>query len=218
MVDFARMRQSMVEGQIKPNGVTDLAVLSALGSVPREVFLPKAMRGYAYIDEDLHLGNNRYLVEPLVLARLLNEAAITRADVVLDIGCASGYSTALLAHVANTVVAVETDADLARTASENLRQLGLDNAVVVEGPLTAGYADQAPFQVIVLGGAVAEIPTLITDQLAPGGRLVTVLRTGGGVGRGMLVGRFGEAVSRREFCDAATPWLPGFEPRPVFQF
>ncbi len=218
MTDYAKARLNMVDGQVKPNRVTDNGVLDALLEVPRELFVPKALRGIAYVDEDICIGGNRYLMEPMVLARLLNEAQIRRNEVVLDIGCATGYSTAVIARLANTVVGLESDPDMARQAGTLLSQIGVDNAVVVTGPLTDGYAAQGPYGCIVLNGAVAEVPEQICSQLAEGGRLAAVVRPPGQTGRAVLWTRVGGALSRRELFDAATPILPGFEPRPAFVF
>ncbi|MFQ6018971.1 MAG: protein-L-isoaspartate O-methyltransferase, partial [Kiloniellaceae bacterium] len=139
-------------------------------------------------------------------------------DIVLDIGCGPGYSTAILARLSATVVALESDTELAAKANRILADLGIDNAVVVEGPLTEGYPKQAPYNVIVLGGAVAEIPAAISDQLADGGRLVTVVRNATAVGQATLTQRSGEVVSSRGLFDAASPLLPGFEVEPGFVF
>lgn len=218
MNDYAAARHNMVEGQIKPNRVTDPALIDALATVPREIFVPKAARGVAYVDEDIRLGSGRYLMEPRVFGRLLNEAAITRDDVVLDVGCGTGYSTAVLARLANTVVAVESDPDLARQASARLGTLGVDNAVVIEAPLSQGYPKQAPYPVIVINGAVAAVPEAVLGQLAEGGRLVTVIKRGGQMGCATLFQRIAGVISRRELFNAGTPLLPGFEPQPVFEF
>jgi protein-L-isoaspartate(D-aspartate) O-methyltransferase len=136
----------------------------------------------------------------------------------LDIGCATGYATAVLAQLAATVVALESDHHLAAEANSLLSELGIDNAVVVEGPLTEGYAKQAPYNVILLNGAVAEVPTRITDQLADGGRLMTVVRDSAGLGRATLIQRTDNVVSGRVIFDAATPLLPGFAHQPGFVF
>lgn len=218
MSDYTIARLNMVDGQIKPNRVTDGALLDAFLEVPRELFVPKAMRGIAYVDEDIRIADDRWLTEPMVLGRLLQEARIGPDDVVLDVGCASGYSTAVIARLCNTVVAVENDPELARQATQLLAQLGADNAVVMEGALAEGHPPQAPYQCIVLNGAVAAVPETLTAQLADGGRLVAVVRSGSGMGRGTLFMRLGDSLSRRELFDAATPFLPGFQPRPAFQF
>lgn len=219
MVDYTESRRNMVESQIRTNRVTDPALLAVMADLPRERFVPEPLRGIAYVDEDIPLGKDgRYLMEPMVLARLLQTAAVRPEDVVLDVGCATGYSTAVLARLANTVVAVESDPDLAAQATKTLAELGIDNAVVVEAPLREGYPKQAPYDVIVIGGAVPEIPRAIADQLAEGGRLVTVVAEVGAVGRGTLMTRSGGVLSDRPVFDAATPPLLEFSREPGFVF
>ena len=161
MTDYAIFRRNMVENQIRPNRVTDSAILTVMGELPRERFLPEALRGVAYVDEDIEIAEGRYLMEPLVLARLLQAAAVDREDMVLDIGCATAYSTAVLARLAGTVVAVESDPNLAAGAMATLEELGIDNAVVIEGPLAEGYPGQAPYNVILLGGAVPDRKSVV---------------------------------------------------------
>ena len=218
MADYAVARLNMIEGQIRPNKVTDGRVLAAMAEVPRERFVPKKLQGAAYVDEDLAVAPGRYLMEPAVFARLLQAAAIAPTDLVLDIGCATGYSTAVLARLAATVVAVESDGGLAKTAVALLAELDADNAVVVEGELKAGYAKQAPYDAIVLGGAVEQVPPAITDQLAEGGRLAAVVADGSSVGVGVLMLRARGALLRRVLFDAAVPPLPGFEAERGFVF
>jgi len=218
MMDFAIARHNMVESQIRTNKVTDPALVVALESVPREAFAPQAMRAIAYVDEDLPIGNGRYLMEPLVLARLLQAAEIGPGDAVLDIGCATGYSTALIAKTAASVVAIEADGDMVARANQTLAELGIHNAAVIQGDMAGGYAKQAPYNVIVLGGAAAQVPDRLTDQLAEGGRLAAVITDQGGIGRATLMTRVGNIVSRRIIFDAATPALPGFARAPSFVF
>ncbi|MBM3572061.1 MAG: protein-L-isoaspartate O-methyltransferase [Alphaproteobacteria bacterium] len=217
-MDFAIARHNMVESQIRTNKVTDPALVVALESVPREAFAPQAMRAIAYVDEDLPIGNGRYLMEPLVLARLLQAAEIGPGDAVLDIGCATGYSTALIAKTAASVVAIEADGDMVARANQTLAELGIHNAAVIQGDMAGGYAKQAPYNVIVLGGAAAQVPDRLTDQLAEGGRLAAVITDQGGIGRATLMTRVGNIVSRRIIFDAATPALPGFARAPSFVF
>lgn len=218
MTDFAVARLNMVEGQIKPNRVYDRALIEAMLTVPRELFVPKSLRGIAYVDEAIRIGEDRFLTEPMVLARLLEEAQPGPEDIALDVGCGTGYSTAVMARLVNTVVAVESDPDLARQATRLLTDLGVDNAAVMTGALTAGYAAQGPYDCILVDGAVAEVPQALTDQLADGGRLVTVLSGSNTIGKGMIFERSGKTVSRRALFEAGTPLLPGFEPKPVFEF
>lgn len=216
MADFTATRRNMVESQIRTNAVTQEVLLAALAEIPREKFVPEALRGVAYIDEDLPLKKGRYLMEPLVLAKLLQLAAITPDDVVLDIGCGTGYSAALLSKLANTVVALESDPELAARATATLSELSIDNVVVVTAPLAGGYAKQAPYDVIVFNGSVPRIPETIARQLADGGRLVAVV--GEGVGQGTLMTRNRGILAQRPAFDAATPILPDFVQEPGFVF
>lgn len=217
-MDFSTARQSMVKSQIRPNQVNDPEVLAAMAELPRETFLPKALQGVAYVDEDLPLGNGRYLMEPCVLARLLQAATIRSTDVALVIGCTTGYSAAVLSRLASAVVAVESDAKLVQAATNTLAELQIDTVAVMQGELREGCPKQAPFDVIVFDGAVSEIPDALVAQLADGGRLVAAVRKTQAIGRGMLIVRSGDVIARRELFDATIPWLPGFEPAPGFVF
>ncbi|MQX36412.1 protein-L-isoaspartate O-methyltransferase family protein [Roseospira navarrensis] len=217
-MDFTHARLNMVENQIRANRVTDPAVLTAMEKVPRELFVPKALRGIAYVDEDIALDEDRFLMEPMVLGRLIQAAAVRAGDVVLDVGCATGYSSAVLAHIASTVVALECDDDLVIRATRTLTDLNLDNAVVVTGPLAEGYPRQAPYDVIVLNGAVQQIPDGLRGQLADGGRLVAVLGDGRWNSKLTVIERHGDAFGHRTLYDAATPVLPGFAKAPDFVF
>ncbi len=218
MVDFAAARSNMVESQIRTNKVTDPHLLDAFQTTPRERFVPEPLRGIAYIDEDVALGGERFMMEPMVLAKLLQAARPGPGDVALDLGCGSGYATAILSRLVATVVALEVDAGLAAAANQTLDELEIDNAVVVEGRLAEGYPKQAPYNVILLNGAVSEVPLAIADQLAEGGRLVTVVSVGAGLGRATLMRRDSGVISSRILCDAAVPVLPGFEAAPGFVF
>lgn len=221
-VDFARQREKMVDGQIRTTDVTSPAVLAAMLAVPREAFVPAARRALAYIDEDIAVHSDaravqRYLMEPSPLARLLQLADIGKEDVVLDIGCATGYSTAVISCLAGSVIALECEHELAAEAGKNLTALGYDNAVVVEGPLDEGFASEAPYDVIFLNGAVDFVPESLLEQLREGGRLVGVIGTGN-TGTATLWTRSNGAVSARRAFNAAVRPLPGFERRREFQF
>ncbi len=222
MIDYAAARFNMVDGQLRTNKVTDPAVLDAFLTVPRELFVPAGLRGIAYVDDDIALGNGRSLIEPMVLARLLQLGAIGPQDKVLEVGCATGYATALLSRLSSSVTALESDPRLAAIARALLGQQG-SSAQVVEGKLAEGWRAGAPYDVILLNGAVAEIPPAVAEQLAEGGRLVGVVNSDGGpAGRGMgeavLMTRAEGSLSRRAVFDAAVHALPGCGRAPSFVF
>lgn len=219
--DFSARRVKMVDGQLRTTDVTNAPILDAFLAVPREAFLPASQRDLAYIDEDIRLagmtGEPRYMMEPSPLAKLLQLAGIGSEDSVLDVGCGSGYSAAILSRLARTVTALESDSGLAETARTTLASLGYDNVTVVEGELRDGYAQNAPYNVILLGGSVEEVPQALLDQLAEGGRLVAVEGHGNaGVAR-LFLKTTGIATGRRAFNAAIKP-LPGFERVRVFEF
>ena len=216
-IDYTAARANMVESQIRPNKVTDGTVVQAFLDVPRERFVPPELRGVAYVDEDIPIAPGRYLVEPMVLGRLLQFAAPRRSDVALEIGSGTGYGTAVLARLAGSVVGIESDPELLRRATENLAALGVENAVVMAGEFLEGCPKQAPFDLILFSGAVGRVPQAIEAQLAEGGRLLAV-EAGEGIGRAILCRRAGGVVSRRVIFDAATPLLPGTAPKREFVF
>jgi len=222
MTDFTLARRTMVDRQIRPADVTDRKILDAIGEVPREQFAPLELRPLAYSDADLlvtpagSLGE-RFLVEPTILARLLQLAEVGEDDIVLDIGCATGYSSAVLSFVANSVVALEENEDLAEIATETLLNLDIGNVAVLTGPLADGYAPEGPYDVIVMLGAVEEVSNALLGQLKRGGRLVTIIGAGPD-GVATLFYRNGGEVSRRAAFHAPVPTLPGFAKPRSFAF
>ena len=217
-MDYALSRHNMIEGQIKTNRVNDPYVIDAMAQVPREKFVPTTKRGVAYVDDAIDLENGRCLLEPLILARMLDAAGMSESDIVLDIGCTTGYSTAVLAKIANTVVALESDAELAESASAKLNKLGIDNAVVVQGDLSEGVPKQAPFDVIIVNGAVTEIPDTLKNQLADGGRLLAIATGKASLGTLSVTTRNGDIFSTRDVMEAGASVLPGFEKKQAFVF
>ncbi len=217
-MDYSVARHNMVENQIRVNRVTHQGIINAFGEIPREVFVPDNLATLAYVDEKLMISEGRYLLQPMVLARLLQSAKIRADDVVLEIGCGTGYSTAILASIANTVVAIEEDEALAKQATNNMVELGVDNAAILTSPLAEGYKKQHPYNAIVLSGSVAKVPESILAQLNDGGRLVTVVNKHDSLGKGVLMTKFGGSISTEEIFDAWTPVLPGFELPPSFAF
>ena len=217
-MDYSAARHNMVENQIRVNRVTHQGIINAFGEIPREVFVPDNLATLAYVDEKLMITEGRYLLQPMVLARLLQSAKIRPDDVVLEVGCGTGYSTAILASIANTVVAIEEDETLAKQATNNMVELGVDNAAIMTSPLAEGYKKQHPYNAIVLSGSVAKVPESILAQLIDGGRLVTVVNKHDSLGKGVLMTKFGGSISTEEIFDAWTPILPGFELPPSFAF
>ena len=217
MTDFATARRHMVDGQVRTADVTDLRILAAMLEIPRERFVPPASADIAYLDLDLPVGKSgsRRLLKPMVLAKLIHAAVLSPGDRVLDVGCATGYGAAVLAHVAGQVVALEQDADLAEAARVALS--GQPNVKVVSGTLTAGWPQSSPYDAIVLEGATEIPPETFLSQLKDGGRLVCVFGSGPGA-KAMLYCRSGDELGGRAIFDATAVVLPGFAKVPVFAF
>jgi protein-L-isoaspartate(D-aspartate) O-methyltransferase len=216
MVDFPGLRTKMVDGQVRPNDVTDLRIIDAMGDIQREDFAPDDQKELAYLDRDLPLGSGRgarVLIQPMVLARLLQTAGITAKDKVLEVGTATGYGAAVISRLAGSVVALEQDAALAAIARQRLA--GIGNAAVVEAPLSAGAKSAGPFDVIIFNGAVARFPEALADQLAKGGRMLLVEGEGFAAEAKLYV-RGDAGVSGRRLFNASVPLLPGFEPVEAF--
>ncbi|MGL4290600.1 MAG: protein-L-isoaspartate O-methyltransferase family protein [Phreatobacter sp.] len=221
MIDFARARRTMVDTQIRVNDVTDARIIEALLSVPREAFVPEARRELAYIDDDVAVNEAangrpaRYLIELMVLAKMVHAAAIGPDDAVLDVGVATGYSSAVLARLAASVVALEEDEALVAAARQALASSG--NVTVVAGTLAQGAAQQGPYDAILLEGAVEVVPEALFDQLKDGGRLVAVVGSGRAA-KCLVHTRISNEISARPIFDAAIPVLPGFAAERGFVF
>ncbi len=217
MMDAKAARLAMVNGQVRTNDVTDTALQDALAAVPREVYVPKSRWAIAYADVDVPLQEGRWMLRPRDFAKLVAALDVRDSDVVLDVACGRGYSTAVLARLAETVIGLEDDADAVARASETLSQQGVDNAAVVQGALAEGAQAHGPFDVIFVNGAVEETPDAWLAQLAEGGRLGVVVRDGP-VGKARIFTRAGDVASDRVVFDAGTPTLPGFTRPTAFQF
>ena len=218
MIDFAAARRMMVDGQVRTADVTDLRLLAAIGDLPRERFVPASRAELSYLDLDLPAGEGRAgrcLLKPMVLAKLIQLAEIVETDHVLDVGCATGYSSALLSQLAGSVVALEQDAALARAAQHALA--GRSNVKVVTGALAGGWPAAGPYDAILMQGATEIVPDVLLRQLKSGGRLACIL----GLApqrKAMLYRNTAGQVSGRPMFDAAAPLLPGFKPAPSFVF
>jgi protein-L-isoaspartate(D-aspartate) O-methyltransferase len=194
-----------------------------MSELPREIFVPAPLAGIAYIDEDLAVTQDRYLLEPMVLARFLEEAGVKPGDRALDIAPATGYSTALLAKLAKDVVAVESDVLLAQQAVANLGRLAITNVVVQPGPFAEGWKAGAPYDLILVNGSAGVLPEALTAQLAEGGRLLIVMREFGPGriahrGEARLYEKIRGSLSHRALFDANVKAVPGFEAKPAFSF
>ena len=216
-MDFAAARRNMVDCQVLPNQVDDERVIDALLEVPREKFVPDTLSGIAYVDESIPVGNGRCVMEAMVIARLLQMASLRSEDMVLAIGCGTGYAVSILAKIVDTVVAVESDKALVQKATENFAAVGLSNIAVIEGVLSDGNIEQGPYDFIFFDGAVAEVPAKICDQLTENGRLAAIV-TDNGTSKACLYTRYGDLFYMRQVFDAGTPLLPGFEKEDVFLF
>jgi len=221
MTDFAAARQAMVDCQVRPSDVTSYAIIEAMLWAPRELFVSKARRDVAYAEAEIELAPGRVLLEPRTLAKMLEAAGIGAHDLVLDLAPGTGYSTAVIARMAEAVIAIEPDPDLAGPAQTLLDNLEVDNAVIGPGDPAAGDPAHGPYDVIFINGAVETLPEALGAQLKEGGRLVALFRQGGadnGVGQCCVLTRAGAGMSRRHVFDAAAPLLAGFEAAVEFAF
>ena len=213
--DFTALRNRMVDNQLRTTDVTNHAVLSAFLSVPREIFVPAAKQELSYLDTDVDLGNGRYVMEPSPLAKLIQLAEIKTSDVVLVIGTGTGYGAAIVGQLAKSVIAIEEDAGLAAEAGRTLAAVGARNVEVMTGELIGGAKSKAPFDVIIIEGAVDTVPESLTAQLAEGGRLVAVEGVNlTGVARVHV--KSGNSVSARRGFNLAIKPLAAFRAVPAF--
>jgi protein-L-isoaspartate(D-aspartate) O-methyltransferase len=218
MNDFLTQRRAMVDSQVRPSDITDRRIPRAMLAVERERFVPAHRRAVAYMDGHIRLSDadgGRFLLAPRLLAKLLQSLDLSDDAVVLDIGCGSGYSTAVIARIASRVVALESDEQLAREARALLGALA--GVKVATGPLVDGVADEGPYDGILVNGAVEVMPPALLDQLKDGGRLVAVQRVGI-VGAATLWQRSGTHFDARTLFEAEAPLLPGFQRKPEFVF
>jgi protein-L-isoaspartate(D-aspartate) O-methyltransferase len=217
MTDFAAARMAMVDTQVRPSDVTRLPIIQAMLAVPREDFVPAAMRQVAYFGEHVPLGSGRVVLDPRVFAKMLDALDLGPGDRVLDVGCGFGYSTAVIASLAGSVAAVEEDAHMAREAAVRLDAHGAGNASVEHAPLAGGLPRLGTFDAIVIEGAIETLPAAISGQLAPGGRIVAVF-VDGQAGQARLGLGTPQGISWRRIFDATAPVLPGFARTKAFEF
>ena len=221
MSGFSTARQKMVDGQVRPSDVTDIRILDAMLAVPREAFVPSSQRALAYLDLDLDVSegasDKRYLIKPVVTAKMLQAAEIKQGDNVLVVGCATGYAAAIIAHLAGQVTATESDSSLAAKAVDVLAGLGLANVTVQTAAAADGDPANAPYDAIILNGATEIVPDRLYSQLREGGRLLGVFAATQPP-RATLVTRSHGDFGNRALFDAAVPVLPGLERAAAFVF
>ncbi len=215
MTDFAARRTMMVDTQVRPSDVTKFPIIEAMLSVPREKFVPESKQEAAYVGENIDLGGGRVVLEPRTMGKMLDALDIQRDELVLDLGCGLGYSAAVLARLADFVVAVESDETMAAEAQTLLSEFGADNVAVIHGELAAGNAKNGPYDVVIVEGAVEQVPDALFDQIKEGGRMIAIFADGklGTVRIGYKID--GEMTWRHVF-HAGAPVVEGFEAAPTF--
>lgn len=218
MIDFAAAREAMVDSQVRPSDVTRYPIIEAMRRIPREDFVPHTLRAVAYLGEHVPLGGGRVVLDPRVFAKMLDALNVGSSDLVLDIGCGLGYSTAVIGRMAEAVIALEEEAERAREAEAALSAHGIDNALVQSGPLAEGVPGHGPYDAIMIQGAIEHLPQTIADQLKPGGRIVAIFAQGVAFGQARLGQRTGQGVGWRRIFDASAPLLPGFAKTKAFEF
>jgi protein-L-isoaspartate(D-aspartate) O-methyltransferase len=217
MFDAAAARRMMVDGQVRTADVTDAGLIATMSALPRERFVPQNLAEQAYFDGDIAIAPGRTLLKPMVLAKLLQAASVSADDHVLDVGCGTGYSSAVLAQLAGSVVALEQDPALVRTASEALAAVGAANVTVATGPLSAGWSAAGPYDFILLDGATEIVPDGLGAQLKPEGRLACIFGSGP-TGKATIFRLIEGHLVGRPVFDATATVLPGFSAPATFVF
>lgn len=217
MADFARARRTMVDNQLRTSGITNWRILDAMNRVPREKFVPDHQVAFAYSDENIPVSPRRVLPAAASFARLVQLAEVNSQDVVLDVGCGTGYSAAVLSNLANAVVALESEEVLAAKGNDILADLDIGNAAIVAGPLEAGVAKEAPFDVVILEGSVDAVPPALFEQLRDGGRLVAAIGTGNAAVVHLFI-KTGRDVAATTSFNASLPLLGQFAQKETFVF
>lgn len=215
MTDFAQQRTTMVDSQVRPSDVTKFTVIEAMLAVPREAFVPAGARDVAYADENIALADKRVMLEPRTLAKLLDALDIQADEMVLHVACGPGYGTAIMARMAEFVVALEDDAAVAGEAQAALSEQDVDNVAVITGPLANGVARHGPYDVILIEGAIEHLPEALKVQLKEGGRIACLFAEGM-LGTAKIGYKTDGRVAWRYLFNAGAPVLPGFEAHHAF--
>ena len=215
MADYAARRRMMVDTQVRPSDVTKFPIIDAMLDVPREIFVPDAAREAAYAGEHVPIGEDRVVLDPRILAKMLDALAFEGDELVLDIGGGLGYASAIMSRLAQAVVMLEEDASMADEAQQNLSAVGADNVVVQQGVLAEGAAEHGPYDVIILQGGAEELPQSVTKQLKDGGRIVCMFMDHQ-LGRVEIGHKIDNDISWRFAFNAGAPVLPGFHKQNAF--
>lgn len=218
MRDYTQARKNMVDCQLRTNKLVQNEIIDAFLKIPREKFVDPSLEEVAYSDKEVLAGSGRKLIQPMLLARMIQSFETKANDVVLDVGCSTGYSSAIMADLVATVVALESDINLVKRATDNFISLSIDNAVTIEGPLLGGYAAQGPYDVICVEGAISFVPDTLIEQLAEGGRLGAVIGNGKNLGQVVKIIKKKGHVVKLNLFNAYACKLPGFEKEEEFKF
>ena len=216
--DFRKMRGAMIDGQLRPSGINERALIGAIKYVPREMFVPADKAQLAYCDEAIEVVPGRYLAAPLVGCRMMEAVAVETGERVLIVGGTTGYSAAIMARLAAHVTLVEDDATLVRRAGSAISKTGVSNVKLVEGALAAGHAEGAPYDILIIDGAAETVPETLIGQVRDGGRIAAVLAERGGAASIVLGRVAGGHVGWTRLMEASAPMLPGFARVPEFEF
>lgn len=217
MTDFQAAREAMVDCQVRPSDVTKYPIIDALLRTPREIYVPEAKQAVAYVGEHIAVGEERVILDPRTFAKMLDAISIRSDELVLDVACGTGYSTAIISHLAEVVVALENNEAMAKQAGETLSEAGIDNAIVVNAALSAGAPKHGPYDVIVVEAAIQEFPDTLANQLKDGGRVVAIIDDGE-ISQCKVGIKTGQKIAWRAEFDATAPLLAGFEKPEAFSF
>ncbi len=209
-MEFVLARKNMVYCQLKPNKIKDNDVINAFLSVPREMFVKKNHIKHAYLDDNLSLGNGRFLLNPVILSRLIQALELKKNDTILNIASGTGYGVVILSYLAGTVLGIENDTSLINKSSELLSKLEINNAAIIKGDIKEGFIKQAPYDAIIIEGGVEEVPELILNQLSNNGKLVTIESNESGYGKAILIEKFENNFIKNFLFNAYVPLLSAF--------
>lgn len=210
MEAFEIARINMVKSQILPSNITNEVLIDVITEIPRHIFIPENKQGIAYIDGSLLVGNGRYILAPMIFAKMIEALDIKGSESVLDIACGTGYSSAVMANLCKKIVAVESSTDLASKAHLNLNKLGVDNVIIISNSLADGHEEGAPYNIIFINGAVSKVPQGLFNQLAENGKLITIISKTPNSGSIILYKKTNGAISSSEIFDVNQPVIEDF--------